>query len=319
MARFIARRLLETLLVLFAISVIVFLIFNVIPNSDPAQRMAGKLATPELVQSITEEWGFDDSLPRQYLTMMEKMLSGDLVSYTSTLDVDEQIVEGIPETLSLTFGAAALWLLMGIALGYISAVKAGGRLDKLLTGITVAAIATPVLWLGPVLIYLLTFKLELFPSGGYVPLTEDPIDWVYHLILPWTTLAVLYMGFYSRVLRSSMLEVMQEDHVRTARAKGLGERRVMSRHVLRNSLIPIVTIFGLDVGAVIGGSAIVAEVVFDIPGVGLYAYEAILNSDLPPIMAITLFGAFFVVLFNTLVDIAYAYLDPRVKLGASAQ
>ncbi len=152
-----------------------------------------------------------------------------------------------------------------------------------------------------------------------MPLTEDPVDWAYHLILPWFTLAILYIGFYSRVLRSNMLDAMKEDYVRTARAKGLDERRVMVRHVLRNSLIPIVTLFGLDFAAMLGGGAIIIESIFGLNGVGQYAAESITNLDLPPIMAITMFGAFFVVLFNALVDIAYAYLDPRIRLGTSAQ
>jgi peptide/nickel transport system permease protein len=319
MARFVVRRLIGMVLVLFVISVLVFLIFNVIPNSDPAQRMAGKNATPELVQSITEEWGFDDPLPVQYLTTMKKIFTGDLISYDSQLNVDEQIVKGIPATFSLCIGAAAIWMFFGIVFGYLSAVKAGGPIDKALTVVAVAGISIPVFWLAAVFLYLFTFKIELFPSSGYVPLVDDPLGWAYHLILPWIALAVLSAGFYSRVLRSNMLDVMSEDYVRTARAKGLSERRVMTRHVLRNSLIPIVTLFGLDFGATIGGGAILTEAIFSLNGIGQYAYESTTNLDLPPIMAITLFGAFFVVLFNALVDIAYAYLDPRVRLGASAQ
>lgn len=319
MARFVVRRLVGMVLVLFVISVIVFLIFNVIPNSDPAQRMAGKNATPQLVANITKDWGFDKPLPEQYVTMMRKIFSGDLVSYNSRLNVDEQIVKGIPATFSLCIGAAAIWMFFGILFGYLSAVKAGGPIDKALTIAAVAGISIPVFWLAAVFLYLFTFKVQLFPASGYVPFGEDPVGWAYHLVLPWITLAVLSAGFYSRVLRSNMLDVMSEDYVRTARAKGLSERRVMVRHVLRNSLIPIVTLFGLDFGAVVGGGAILTEVIFSLEGVGLYAAEAIGNLDLPPIMAVTLFGAFFVVIFNALVDIAYAYLDPRIRLGTSAQ
>jgi peptide/nickel transport system permease protein len=319
MARFILRRLAGMVVVLFAISVIVFAIFNVIPNSDPAQRLAGKNATPVLVQSITEEWGFDEPLPVQYAKTMEKIVSGDLISYSSRLNVDEKIVEGIPATFSLCIGAAAIWMFFGILFGYLSAIKAGGWLDRFLTVLAVAGISIPVFLLATVLLYFLTFKLELFPSSGYVPLTENPLQWANHLILPWVTLAILNLGFYSRVLRSNMLDVMREDYVRTARAKGLNERRVMMRHVLRNSLIPIVTLFGLDFGATIGGGAIITEVIFSLNGVGQYAAESVTNLDLPPVMAITLFGAFFVVLFNALTDIVYAYLDPRIRLGASAQ
>jgi peptide/nickel transport system permease protein len=318
MARFVLRRLAGMVAVLFAVSVIVFLIFNVIPNADPARQMAGRSANPQLIASITEEWGFDDPLPQQYLTMMGNILSGETISYETEEDVDERIVEGIPTTFSLCVGAAVIWMFFGILFGYLSAVRAGGRLDRALTVLAVTGISIPIFWLAAILLNYLTYELEAFPSGGYVGLSEDPLEWASHLVLPWITLAIVYIGLYSRVLRSNMLDAMSQDYVRTARAKGLPERRVMTRHVLRNSLVPIVTLFGLDFGALLGG-AILVEGVFNLDGIGLYAYESLINLDLPPIMAITLFGAFFVVLFNALVDIAYAFLDPRVKLGGSVQ
>jgi peptide/nickel transport system permease protein len=318
MGRFIARRLVGMVLVLFAVSVLTFLIFNVIPDSDPARSMAGRNPTPTLVASITEEWGFDDPLPQQYLTMMKKIFTGEVISYEGREPVDDRIVEGIPATLSLCIGAAVIWMFFGILFGYLSAIRAGGWLDRLLTIVAVGGISMPVFWLAAILLNYLAYETGIFPSQGYIKLSEEPLEWAYHLVLPWATLAILYAGFYSRVLRSSMLDVMNEDYVRTARAKGLSERRVMSRHVMRNSLIPIVTLFGLDFGALLGG-AILIEKIFNLNGVGQYAAEALANFDLPPIMAITLYGAFFVVLFNSLVDIAYAYLDPRIRLGSSAQ
>jgi len=318
MGRFVVRRLLETIAVLFAVSILTFLIFNVIPNSDPALRMAGKNATPTLVANITEEWGFDESLPQQYATMMGKIFSGDVISYEGRENVDERIVEGIPATFSLCIGAAVIWMFFGILFGYLSAVRAGGLLDRVLTIVAVTGISIPVFWLAAILLNYLTFQTEVFPSGGYVEFVEDPLDWAYHLVLPWVTLAIVYVGIYSRVLRSNMLDAMNEDYVRTARAKGLSERRVMTRHVLRNSLIPIVTLFGLDFGALLGG-AIAVEAIFSLNGIGQYAYESLINTDLPPIMAVVLFGAFFVVLFNALVDIAYAWLDPRIRLGEEAR
>jgi peptide/nickel transport system permease protein len=318
MGRFVVRRLLGMVAVLFAVSVLTFLIFNVIPNSDPALRMAGKNATPTLVANITEEWGFDDSLPQQYLTMMGKIFSGDVISYEGRENVNERIVEGIPATFSLCIGAAVIWMFFGILFGYLSAVRAGGLLDRMLTIVAVTGISIPVFWLAAILLNYLTYQTEIFPSGGYVEFAENPLEWAEHLILPWVTLAIVYVGIYSRVLRSNMLDAMNEDYVRTARAKGLSERRVMTRHVLRNSLIPIVTLFGLDFGALLGG-AIAVEAVFSLNGIGQYAYESLVNTDLPPIMAVVLFGAFFVVLFNALVDIAYAWLDPRIRLGTEAR
>jgi peptide/nickel transport system permease protein len=317
MLRFVVRRLIGMVFVLFVVSVLVFLIFNVIPNSSPAQRIAGKNANPTLVKNIEEEWGFDESLPAQYVSMMKKVFTNELISYSPRISVEDRIKEGIPATLSLAIGAGIIWLFWGLVLGYVSAVRAGGLLDKFLTGFAIAGVSIPVFLIAPILLYFLTYKLEIFPNAGYVSLTEDPGQWFMHSVLPWTTIAILSIGFYSRVLRSNMLDVMNEDYVRTARAKGLSERQVMVRHVLRNSLIPIVTLFGLDFGATIAGTAIITEKLFSYEGVGLYAALSVEKLELPPIMGVTLYGAFFVVLVNAIVDIAYAYLDPRVRLGSS--
>ncbi|HET6731284.1 ABC transporter permease [Mycobacterium sp.] len=318
MVRFIARRLIGMVAVLFAISVIVFLIFNVIPNSDPALRIAGKNADPELIARVSRDLGLDEPLPIQYLTLMKKIFTGELTSYASAQNVVEQIWEGLPATLSLCIGAGVLWMTVAIVFGYLSAVHAGKFADRALTVLALVGISMPVFWLAAILLYFLTFKVQLFPTGSYVPLTEDPAQWALHLILPWLTLAVLFIGFYSRVLRSNMLDAMNEDYVRTARAKGISERQVRIRHVLRNSMIPIITLFGLDFGMVVGGGAILTETVFNINGVGLYAGEAIGSLDLPPLMAVTMFGAFFIVLLNTFVDVVYALLDPRIRLGEAA-
>ena len=318
MGRFVVRRLIGMIFVLFAVSVLVFLIFNVIPSYDPAAAIAGKNRTPQLIENVRKEFGLDKSLPVQYGIMMKKIFTGDLISYSSRLNVDQQIAKGIPATFSLVIGAAVIWMAFGLLFGYLSAVHAGAFTDRALTILALVGISLPVFWLASILLYYLTFKIQLFPNGQYVKLQTDPVQWANHLILPWITLAVLYIGFYSRVLRSNMLDVMDEDYVRAARAKGLNETQVRTRHVLRNSLIPIVTLFGLDFGAVIGGGAIITESIFSLNGVGQYAADAITNLDLPPLMAITMFGAFFIVLFNTIVDIAYAWLDPRIRLGESA-
>ena len=318
MAQFIVRRVLGMIAVLFAISVIVFLIFNVVPNSDPAARIAGKNADPDLIARVNADLGLDRPLPVQYLTMMKQIFTGELTSYASDRNVGEQIWHGLPATFSLCIGAAVIWMTLAVLFGYLSAVHAGKFGDRALSILSLVGISMPVFWLAAILLYFFTYKVELFPTGSYVPLTEDPLDWAYHLVLPWFTLAVLFIGFYSRVLRSNMLDAMNEDYVRTARAKGLTERQVRVRHVLRNSMIPIVTLFGLDFGMVVGGGAILTETVYNLDGVGLYAGEAIRSLDLPPLTAVTMFGAFFIVLFNTIVDIAYAVLDPRIRLGQAA-
>jgi peptide/nickel transport system permease protein len=313
-ARFVVRRLIQMVFVMFAVSVLTFLIFNVIPNGDPAVRMAGRQQSESTITAIRAEWGFDDSLVQQYLTTMEKVLTGDLKSYFTQLPVGEEILKGLPRTLSLAVGAALLWMFVAICLGLYSAVKAGKFADRFLTIVALIGISMPVFWIGALMNHYLGFKLGWFPNGGYVEFTEDPFDWFYHLILPWTALAILFIGFYSRVLRSNVLDNMNEDYVRTARAKGLGERRILIRHVLRNSMIPIVTLWGLDFGAVIGGGAILTETVFDLQGVGQYAAEAIGQLDVPPVLAVTMYAAFFIVLLNAIVDIMYAYLDPRIRL-----
>ena len=318
MARFVARRLLGMIAVLFAISIIVFLIFNVIPNSNPAVRIAGKNADPALIARVTADLGLDKPLAVQYLTMMKQIFTGQLTSYAKDRNVVQQIWEGVPATFSLCIGAAVIWMSLAILFGYLSAVHAGRFTDRALTILSLVGISMPVFWLAAMLLYFLSFKVELFPTGSYVPFTDGPVDWAYHLILPWFTLAVLFVGIYSRVLRSNMLDAMNEDYVRTARAKGLSERQVRMRHVLRNSMIPVITLFGLDFGMVVGGGAILTETVYNLDGVGLYAGEAIRSLDLPPLMAVVMFGAFFIVLFNTIVDILYAVLDPRIRLGEAA-
>jgi peptide/nickel transport system permease protein len=310
---FVARRLAQMVVVLFAVSVLTFLVFNVIPNGDPAARMAGKSPTEGQIEAIRAEWGFDEPLPVQYVRTMEQLLGGSAISYFTQLNVREEIVRGLPRTLSLAIGAAILWMAIGVALGLAGALRAGRVSDRLLTMAAVVGVSLPVFWLGALLAYYLGFKAGWFPNGGYVPFGEDPLDWAYHLVLPCATLAILFIGFYSRVLRSSVLDTMGEDYVRTARAKGLSERQVLLRHVLRNSLIPVVTLWGLDFGAVVAGGAILVETVFDLQGVGQYAAESVGQLDVPPVLAVTLFGAFFIVVLNTIVDVVYAALDPRIR------
>jgi peptide/nickel transport system permease protein len=314
MARFVVRRLLGMVLVLFAISVLTFLIFNVIPNGDPETRMAGRHPTEGQIELIREQWGFDQPIYVQYVKTMEKVFTGDLVSYSTQVDVDQEILNGLPRTFALAIGAALIWMAFSIALGLYTAMRAGRFSDRFLTVLALIGISMPVFWVGALMNYYLGFKWEIFPNGGYVPLTENPLDWAYHLIMPWTALSLLFIGIYSRVLRSNVLDTINDDYVRTARAKGLSERQVMLRHVLRNSLIPIISLWGLDFGAVLGGGAILTETVFDLQGVGQYAAESIAQLDVPPVLAITMFGAFFIVFLNAIVDIIYAALDPRIRL-----
>ncbi|TMK93256.1 MAG: ABC transporter permease [Actinobacteria bacterium] len=316
MLTFLIRRTIGAVLVMLAVTFIVFLIFIVVPGGGKlgtAQRIAGKNATPQNVLNIEHKWGFDKPFYVQYWRMLKRMFTNKLVSYTSQQPVLSQIVQGMPATFSLTIGASIIWLLFGVLVGVISAVTAGRLSDRLITILALVGISMPVFWLGLVVRYLLAEKNSLFPDGEYTSLTSNPAQWAYHLILPWLVLAVLFIGFYGRVLRGNILDTINEDYVRTAKAKGLAPRRVLVKHVLRNSLIPVITLFGLAFAAVLGGGAILTETVFDLHGVGQYAAQSINNFDLPPIMGVTMYGAFFIVLFSVLVDIFYAFLDPRIR------
>jgi peptide/nickel transport system permease protein len=314
MARFIVRRLISTVVVLFAISVLTFLIFEAIPNGDPAQRLAGRTSTPETIAAIRHTWGFDRPIYDQYLLTMKNVFTGKVISYTQQVNVESQIAKGIPATLSLAIGAGIIWLAMGVVLGVISAARAGGFTDRALTGVAMIGVSMPVFLLGALLLYGLAYKLSLFPNGGYVGFTTDPAQWLYHMILPWLALSALFIGLYSRVLRSNILDTIHADYVRTARAKGISETRVLIRHVLRNSLIPIVALWGLDFAAVIGGGAILTESVFNLHGVGQYAAQSIGQLDVPPVLVIVMFGSFFVVVMSAVTDVLIALLDPRIKL-----
>jgi peptide/nickel transport system permease protein len=314
MARFVVRRTGQMLLVLFAVSVLTFLIFNVIPGGDPARRMAGRQPDPGQIRVIEREWGFDKPVYVQYVKTMEKIVTGDLVSYTNRLDVMDELIGRAPRTFALAIGAALMWMLFATVLGIYTAVRAGRFSDRFLTILALIGISMPVFWVGALMNYYLGFKWKIFPNGSYVPFADSPWQWFTHLLMPWTALSLLFIGVYSRILRSNILDTMNDDYVRTARAKGLSERTVLVKHVLRNSLIPVVTLWGLDFGAVLGGGTILTETVFDLQGVGQFAAESIGNLDVPPVLAITIYGAFFIVLLNTVVDIVYAYLDPRIRL-----
>ena len=314
MGRFIVRRSISMVLVLVAISVLTFLIFQAIPNGDPAQRMAGRTSTPETVAAIRRTWGFDQPIYDQYLLTMRNVLTGKVISYTQQVNVDQQILQDLPPTISLAVGAGIIWLVLGVVLGMVSASRAGGLLDRGLTAVALVGVSTPVFLIGAVFLYVLAYKLGLFPNGGYVGLTNDPVGWFDHMLLPWAALSALFIGFYSRVLRSNVLDTMNEDYVRTARAKGLGGRRVMLKHILRASILPIVALWGLDFAAAVGGGAILTESVFNLHGVGQYAAQSIGALDVPPVLVIVMFGAFFVVLFSAVTDVVFAFLDPRIRL-----
>jgi peptide/nickel transport system permease protein len=278
--------------------------------------MAGKTATQANIQAIENQYGFNKPIYDQYVKTMDQIFTGKIVSYQTQVNVLSQLKQDLPVTLSLVLGGFVLWIIISIVLGLVGGYRAGGKIDALITVINFTGISAPTFVIGDLMIYLLAFKAGIFPPSGYVPIS-NPAGWADHLIMPWITIAILYVGIYSQVLRASVVETLSEDYVRTARAKGLSGRQIAVRHVLRTSLIPVAALSGLDIAAVIGGSAILTEIVFNLPGIGYYAGSSIGNLDVPPVMVITIFGAFAVVLFSALGDVLYAVLDPRIRLAGS--
>nr|WP_245432914.1 ABC transporter permease [Mesorhizobium loti] len=315
------QRLAQMLFVMFGISALVFLIFFATPGSDPAARIAGKNAAPETLLAVRHDFGLDRPLPVQYVVMMKKLfVTQDLVSFVNRgLKVVPAIIEATPVTLSLVFGAALFWVLGGLLVGILAAACRDSLADRILMILSLTGVAIPVFWLGEMTNLLSQNRLHdtLFfswvPALGYVPFRADPIGWFKALLLPWLTLSLGFIGIYGRVLRANIVETYQEDFIRTARAKGISETRVLLRHALRMSLVPFVTMFGLDFGALVGGGALVTEVIFGLNGVGKLTYDSLQSLDLPVIMASVMYASFFVVLANAVVDMTYVVLDPRMR------
>jgi peptide/nickel transport system permease protein len=318
LAAYILRRVLWGLVLLLLVSLLTFVVFYVLPAADPAQLRAGRSASPETLAQIRESLGLDEPLPAQYWTFLTHLaLHADLgYSYYSGASVGSLLADRLPATVSLTLGALVVWVLVAVPLGVLSAVRRGTWIDKLTTGGALIGISAPVYWLGLVALYLFADDIGRWPllpgAGSYVPFTDGPWEWFTALILPWLVLASTFTAVYARLLRGNMIEVLSEDYIRTARATGLSERRVLLGHGLRAAATPLVTLAGLDVGLLLGG-AVLTEVVFGIPGIGRLNYEAILSADFPVIQGTVLLAACFVIVANIAVDVAYAYLDPRVR------
>jgi peptide/nickel transport system permease protein len=318
MAGYVARRCAWVLALLLLVSALTFVIFYELPSADPAVLRAGHQADPQKIAQIRHDLGLDQSVAEQYWRYMKRLvLHADFgYSYENNADVREQITERLPATISLTGGAVVLWLAIGLPIGIVSALRRGTVVDRAALGGALLAISAPVYWVGLVALYLFSKDigvLHVFDGAGtYTGITEDPLRWFGSLLLPWLVLAAGFAGFYARVMRANLLEVMSEDYVRTARAKGLPEHQVVLRHGVRGAITPVVTVLGLDIGVLLGG-ALLVESVFNIPGVGRLAFDAIRHADLPVIQGTVLFGAFFIVVANLVVDIVYALLDPRVR------
>jgi peptide/nickel transport system permease protein len=320
MAGYVIRRSLGMVLLLIFVSAVTFVVFTVLPASDPAVLRAGRQPTPALIEQIRVNLGLDQPLIVQFWEYMKGVfLHLDFGrSFVSNRDVLDMILDDLPATVSLTAGGLVVWLFFGLSVGILAAVRHRSIFDRVAITLSLVAVSAPVYWLGLVALYLFApdgglFGLEfLGGQGSYVPFSDDPVSWFKSLVLPWLVIATSFAAVYARLLRGSLLDVLDEDYIRTARAKGVPERRVILRHGVRSAITPVVTVLGLDVGILLGG-AILTESVFNIPGVGRLAYEAIIRGDLPVIQGTVLFGAFFIVVMNLVVDVLYAYLDPRVR------
>jgi peptide/nickel transport system permease protein len=320
MLAFLVRRAASMVFVLFSISVLVFLIFFATPSADPAARIAGRNASQETLAQVRQSFGLDRPLPVQYGLMMKHLfIDRDLTSFVNRgAKVIPQVTAAIPVTFSLVIGAAVLWVVAALIMGVAAARWRGTWVDPVIMMLGVIGVSLPVYWLGEVVNLITQNRLHgsvfaWVPPLGYAPLSAGVGPWALHLLFPWLTLSVLYAGIYARVLRGEMITALNEDYVRTARAKGISERRILIRHALRCSLIAFVSLFGLDFGALVGGYALLTEVVFGLQGIGKLTYDSLQNFDLPVIMATVIYAAFFVVVANAVVDLLYAWLDPRVR------
>ncbi|MFH8348490.1 ABC transporter permease [Streptomyces sp. NPDC018045] len=325
MLRFLFRRSLSAIVILLIISAFTFFLFFAAPR-DPALLACGKNCTPDAIAVIHKNLGLDKPVPVQYWEFMSGIVTGrDFAqgpcpapcfgySFANNDPVWATIVDRFPTTISLTIGAAAVFLGVGVGTGMIAAWRQGRLIDKIFSSSSLVLSSMQIYFIGPIVLALLVYNLGWFGQPKYVPITDDPLGWFLGLIIPWCVLSVIFTAQYTRMARSSMIEQLQEDHVRTARAKGMTSRTVFFRYAWRGSLIPIVTIFGIDLGSLFGG-AMITEYTFALPGLGTLAVKSVQNTDLPMTMGVMLFAATFIILFNIVVDACYAFIDPRVRLS----
>jgi peptide/nickel transport system permease protein len=321
MSRYIVRRLLWVAFVLLLIVLITYLIFFVMPPTDPAVIFAGKQPTPQLIAEVRQQFGLDKPLPVQIVLFVKRIFLGDQYgwpglgfSFYTRSALKPIIVSRLLVTIQLALGAAVVWVLMGIPIGILSALKPRSFFDRLAMGFALVGVSAPVFFLGPLFLYVFWFKAGIQGLGsGYYSFVKFGLGaWLSHFIMPWVVLALLYAAFYARMTRANLIETMTQDYIRTARAKGLSERRVVFKHGLRSSLTPLVTMFGLDLGGLLGG-AFITETVFNLPGIGAYAIKSVFSGDLYAILDVTLIAGFFITFANLVVDVVYAFLDPRVR------
>jgi peptide/nickel transport system permease protein len=318
MWRYIVRRLMWVALVVLIITAFTFFIFFVMPPTDPAVQFAGKNPTPEQIAEVRRQFGLDKPVWTQYGLFLKHLITGDEYgwpglgfSFVTRSPVKDQLFDRIPVTVQLAFGAALVWLCIGIPIGIVSAIKRRSLLDRATMLAALFFVSAPVFWLGLMALWLFWYKLHWSPGTGYVPIEQSFGGWFSHMIMPWVVLALLFVAQYARMTRANLIETMGQDYIRTARVKGLTERKVILKHGVRASLTPVVTLIGLDLGALLGGT-VITETVFNLQGIGQWAVNSTFQGDLPAVVAVTVIAALAVTLMNLLVDIVYAYLDPKV-------
>ena len=320
MLRYFVRRMLWACMLFVAVTLVTFVIFFVIP-ADPARQVCGQRATPECVARAQHFLGTDRPMLVQYAKFLDRLVVHQSLgrSFTNRQDVTQEVLDAAPVTASLVFGGAVLWLMISIPIGILSAVRSRSLLDRVTMVAVLVGISAHPVWIGLLAAYFMGFRLHLFPITGYCDLfspTGDwggPIQWAYHLFLPWATFAVLFAATYVRMIRAYVIETLGEDYVRTARAKGASEARVLRSHVIRNALLPVVTILGMDIGLALGG-AFFTETVYGLPGLGKLVVGAIGTFDLPTIEGVVVFATLCIIVFNLIVDTVYAWVDPRIRL-----
>jgi len=319
--QYLIRRTLWSITMLIAVTALVFVIFFVLPGAagnagdskypPVAIRIAGKQPSPATIEAIIDRLGLDRPVHEQFFSYLGNAAQGDLgYSYQTEEPVTQAVLRRLPPTIGLALGASVLWLLIGCTIGVISALKRRTIWDRASMIGALAGVSMPVFWIGLIAVFFFDSRLQIYDTGSYVPVTQNPIQWLSVMWLPWVVLALTYAAIYSRMVRGNMLEVGTEDYIRTARAKGLTERSVI-RHQLRSALTPVVTMYGLDLGLLLGG-AIITERIFNIPGIGSYTVTAIAQQNLPVILGTTVIASFFIIFSNLIVDVFYAVLDPRV-------
>jgi peptide/nickel transport system permease protein len=318
MWRYIVRRLLWVVLVVLIITAFTFVIFFVMPPTDPAVQFAGKNPTTEQIAEVRRQFGLDKPVWAQYGLFLKHLITGDEYgwpglgfSFVTRSPVRDQLIDRWPVTVQVALGAAVVWLCIGIPIGIVSAIKRRSLLDRTTMLLALFFVSAPVFWLGLVALWLFWYKLHWSPGTGYVPIGESFGGWLSHMIMPWVVLALLFAAFYARMTRGNLIETMGQDYIRTARVKGLPEWKVILKHGVRASLTPVVTLIGIDLGALLGGT-VITETVFNLQGIGQWAVNSVFQGDLPAVVAVTVIVALAVTLMNLIVDVVYAYLDPKV-------